>query len=747
MKVFEKRPLALILSIMLGGFSFFIDFDWKIRLILAAVSLLMISIIYIFDTLKSGRKLIVIICLVALSISLLCSSVWSLLFFPSKFYDTEAQIEAKIYRIDNSDSATSLIVLKSEKINGKRYKRDFIAYVDREDSVYLRQYDIVSFSAAVSEFSSYDNGFDGRTYYISKGYSAYLSEVSDIEVHVNEVDRIDSFFSKLQLKISNVLKLRTDFDTGAFLSALLVGNRTDLNGNIKLNFARLGISHILALSGMHLAILALAINTAFIKLGVKKKTRLIILIAFIVFYMALTGFIVSVVRSGLMLIIASLLYLLFKNSDPITSLLISVFCIVVFNPNSVYDLSLWLSAFATLGVIAFSEIAEKPDKNANKPAKILIFLKNSCLVSIFAFCATFALTALRFDYFSVASIFTTLIFSFLIQLLIYGGILLLLFGWIIPFGKIIVFMSNAILSIAEAVSSVKFVYVSMNSFIVKALVVLLTVFFFAFLVFEIKNRRKGLVIILAMLMSVYIVAEINTVSRAYDDDALFSPCTSGDTFILKSDGDVTAIYSGKAYSDGGWDVLDLFADQCIVYVDNFVFASYSYSTIDFAQVIVNGIKVEKIMLPRPVTNDELNQAEGLSDLLVSYGTHIEFYDEIEYLDFGEYRYRLLNKTDYTYGKYPANVFEIVLDEERVTYTSVCDYDNLSPSAKALIFNSQNLLIGTIGNSNYYLFDMHLPKVNNVYFCDEGRLTDEALEYYNKKGASTLYVKTPLSIFN
>ena len=747
MKIFEKRPLALILSIMLGGFSFFIDFDWKIRLILASVSLLAISVIYIFDTLKTGRKPIVVISLVALSFSLLFSSLWSGLFFPSKYYDTEAQIEAKIYRIDNSDSRTSLIVFKSEKINGKKYERDFIAYVDREDSVYLRQYDIVSFSALVSEFSSYDDGFDGRTYYISKGYSAYLSEVSDIVIHTNEVDRVDSFFSELQSKISNVLKIRTDFDTGAFLSALLVGNRNDLSGNIKLNFARLGISHILALSGMHLAILALAINTVFIKVGVNKKIRLIILIAFIVFYMALTGFIVSVVRSGLMLIIASLLYLLFKNSDPTTSLLISVFSIVVFNPNSVYDLSLWLSAFATLGVITFSEISEKSDKNANTAVKILFFLKNSCLVSVFAFCATFALTVLRFDYFSVASIFTTLIFSFLIQFLIYGGILLLLFGGIIPFGKIIVFMSNAILSVAEAISSIKFVYVSMNSFVVKVLAVLLTVFFFAFLVFETKNKRKGIVIILTMLISVYAVAEINTVVRAYDDDALFSPSTSGDTFILKSDGDVTAIYSGKAFSDGGWDILDLFADQCIVYVDNFVFASYSYSTIDFAQVIANGIKIEKIMLPRPATDDELNQAEGLSDLLSSYGTYIEFYDEIEYVNFGEYGYRLINKTDYTYGKYPANVFEITLDEERVTYVSVCDYDDLSPSAKALLFNSQNLLIGTIGNSNYYLFDMHLPKINNIYFCDEGRLTDEAIEYYDKKGASTYYVKTPLSIFN
>ena len=43
--------------------------------------------------------------------------------------------------------------------------------------------------------------------------------------------------------------------------------------------------------------------------------------------------------------------------------------------------------------------------------------------------------------------FYTFLFEFLIQFLIYGGILLLLFGGIIPFGKIIVFMSNVIIDI------------------------------------------------------------------------------------------------------------------------------------------------------------------------------------------------------------------------------------------------------------------------------------------------------------
>ena len=115
MKIFEKRPLALILCIMLGGFSFFIDFDWKTKLILAAVSLLIISIIYIFDDLKRGRSPLTIASLSALSLSLILSAVFCAIFFPSKLYDSEVMIEAKVYGIDNSDQSTSTIIFKSEK--------------------------------------------------------------------------------------------------------------------------------------------------------------------------------------------------------------------------------------------------------------------------------------------------------------------------------------------------------------------------------------------------------------------------------------------------------------------------------------------------------------------------------------------------------------------------------------------------------------------------------------------------------
>ena len=747
MKILEKRPLALILCIMLGGFSFFIDFDWKIKLIFAVVSLLLIGIIFIFDNLKCCRKTIVIISIISLSLSFLLGMIWSLTFYPSSVTDTEVNITAKVYEVDNSRSDTTVLVCKTKQINGIRDHHTVIAYVDKTVADAVQTYDVITFSAYVSDLAEQDDGFDGRSYYLSKGYSALLKSIQSIEIQENKIDKLDSFFKTLQRKISSTLKLRTNYETGSFLAALLVGDRSTLSGNIKLNFARLGISHILALSGMHLAILSLAINSVLIKLGFGKKPRSAILICLIIFYMALTGFTPSVVRSGLMLMIASLLFLLSSKTDPITSLFIAVTIIVIANPTSVYDLSLWLSAFATLGVIAFSEVGKKADKYDSNLLKLWISFKNGCLVSVFAFCATFAFCALRFNGFSVISVFTTLLFSFLIQFFIYGGLLLILIGSIIPFGKVLILFSDLILYIAELISSIKFVYVSMNSFIVRLLIVLLSVFFFSFLLLEIKNKRRGIIIIVILMLSVFICAEIHTVSTAYDDEMIYVPGTSGDIFILKSGAETNIVYSGKAFTDNSWDILDTLSDESLTYVDNFVICSYSYWTIDFATTIIDKVKTECIMLPNPQTAEEINTAEGLSDLLSEYGTSLAFYEMLEYVDLGEYEFRAFNKVDYDYGKYPENVFEIICGEERYTYLSVCEYDNLPASAKALIFNSENLIIGSIGNTNYYLFEMRLPNVTAIYTFDEGRLTDEALEYYNKKGVSVNYTKTPLSLIN
>ena len=747
MKIFEKRPLAVILCIMLGGFSFFIDFSWELKLICATVSLLLIAQIFFFEKIKFCRKPIVIISLVALSVSLLLSALWSVTFYPSKYYDQNVSVTARIYEMDNSDYYSTKIICKSKEINGKRDKHTFIVYIDKNDANLLTGYDVITFNADVTELTANDDGFDGRSYYVSRGYSAYLDNITEITVLENDPAKINSLLKALRLNISDKLKLRTDYKTGAFLSALIVGDREDLDGNTKLNFARLGISHILALSGMHLAILSTALNLTLSRMSVKKKQRVLITILLVTFYIALTGFSASVMRSGLMLIISGILYLLSSKADHITSLFIAVFLIVLFNPTAVFDLSLWLSAFATLGVIVFSEISERPDEDAKFLIKTWIIFKNGCLVSVFAFCATFAFTALRFDGFSVVSILTTLVFSFVIPLFIYSGMLLLLFGGILPFGKILVLLTDAFLWIAEAISSVRFIYVSMNFLVVKLLIVLLCVFFFSFMVFDVKNKKRTISIIVITLVLIFGVAEICTVVNSNRDDVIYTPSEAGDTVLLKSKSNVSIVYSGRAVSKNGRSIIDLIIENKLTYIDRLVLTSYSHSTIEFATVIINGVKIDKIMLPIPTTQEEVGQAEGLSYILADYGTFLEFYEPHQYIEFGEYKYCLFNKCDYTYGKSPSNVFEIVCEDARFTYVSACEYDRLSPSAKALLYNSEKLIIGTSANQNEYIFNFVLPEVSYIYYHEEWRLSDIAKEYYNKKGASTNLVKTPLDFIN
>ena len=195
MKILEKRPLALILCILLGGFSFFADCAWQAKLTIALVSFLAIGVIYTFDNLKHGRKPLVVISLLAFGMSPILSLLWSVSFYPNNIYDTNAQIEAKIYDIDYSSASVSLRC-ETEKINGKRDKHIFYVYLSKDEATTVRKYDVISFSADVKPLSSSDDGFDGKMYYASNGYSAVCSNVSDLTVIKNSLtlSRVDSTF-------------------------------------------------------------------------------------------------------------------------------------------------------------------------------------------------------------------------------------------------------------------------------------------------------------------------------------------------------------------------------------------------------------------------------------------------------------------------------------------------------------------------------------------------------------------------
>ena len=738
MNIFERRPLSLILCIMLGGFSLFINFSAAFKILVIASLVVIFVATFIFDNKIRGSKAFLRFFTLILFVAVLLSLCWSLLYFPTRHYDATVNLRAKVYDIDNS-SYNVKIILSSEEISGKKDKHKLILYTDRDTAQNLHKYDIVEVTATLRAFKD-DSENSGKGYYVSRGISAYLENAEQVTVVDNKVDKFDLLMSNIRLRLSNTLKKRTNFQTGAFLSALIIGEREDLDGNTRLNFSRIGISHVLALSGMHLAILSIALTKLLTLFKVSKKPRTILIIVFTFLYMLLTGFSPSVFRSGIMLIITGVLYLLSRTSDSMTSLFIAVTVILLCTPYAVYDISLWLSAFATLGVIVFAEFKKEISKEAAdstrypRLTKLLASLKNGLLVSLFAFGATFAISSTRFSAFSVLSIVTTLIFSVFIELLIYSGLLVLALGWLIPIGKPIVVLSDFTKELAEALSDARWAYVSGESIIIKLLIVAFSVFFFMFMIFKTDKKKTCIIILTALLLTVFGIAEIDSAIVRHTDGAIYVPNSSGDIFILKSEGNISVVYSGKEYTSSGYEISDALRSQKITYVDRLIFANYSYTTSSFCEELIGACKTSIIYAPTPSTKDEINQAEGLSDMLELWGAELRFYNLLERMELDEYSVCFFDRQPYKYGEYPMNVFSVNIEGQSYTYITSGNYDFVNADSKALLYNSENLFIGTGGNVKFYKFDMILPKIKTINYAEDGRLTKDALEYYASSGA-------------
>ncbi|MCI8648589.1 MAG: ComEC family competence protein [Anaerotruncus sp.] len=142
-------------------------------------------------------------------------------------------------------------------------------------------------------------------------------------------------------------------DEGQALAGMLLGNSQQIPRQIRSDYARTGISHLLAVSGLHLATLA-ALFELLVSRLLSRRERAVFILLFTIAFMALTGFSPSVTRAGIMLIILQGACLLGRDPDSLNALGLAVLLLLVQNPYAAFGISLQLSYLATLGILLFS---------------------------------------------------------------------------------------------------------------------------------------------------------------------------------------------------------------------------------------------------------------------------------------------------------------------------------------------------------------------------------------------------------
>lgn len=339
------------------------------------------------------------------------------------------EIIAEITTLEKSENFSTFIV-KTRKI-GNDDIRVKIAFTTAATEENFKEGDIVTIGGKIhTEFNS------SLSYNAEKSYACKSVFLLLDEEYIVKTDYTPNHFRQFIYSLrESALSQTSSLNNSGLISALAVGNKSALDLKTKADFQKLGLSHSLAVSGMHLSILIMSLYMFLKKRSVGKYVSCVICSFLVVVYMVLTGLSFSIMRAGIMMIIYFASTLVRRQSDSVTTLFTSALFILAQNPWAVFDTGFQLSFFSTLGILVFSpKIMEKVAelKLLSKKLKdnaATVFMKK-CFRKVFlsatlifvtslsATLSTLPLTLLHFKSFNPLSILSNICVLFLINFLL-----------------------------------------------------------------------------------------------------------------------------------------------------------------------------------------------------------------------------------------------------------------------------------------------------------------------------------------
>ena len=147
-------------------------------------------------------------------------------------------------------------------------------------------------------------------------------------------------------------------DESSLAKALLIGYRVDLDKDLVQAYSNVGVVHLIAISGLHLALIYYFLLWIFARIPVIKKskfTQLILVLFCLWFFSLLTGAPASVLRSAVMFTFIAIGNSLDKQNSIYNSLAISAFVLLCYDPFMLWDVGFQLSYLAVLGIVIFQK--------------------------------------------------------------------------------------------------------------------------------------------------------------------------------------------------------------------------------------------------------------------------------------------------------------------------------------------------------------------------------------------------------
>ncbi len=536
-----------------------------------------------------------------------------------------------------------------------------------------------------------DDGFDEQRYYMSKGVSAAAEDMG-LQDTGKVRFRLTEIFQKWNRYLSDRISAHVRND--GLPLAMLLGNRSSLSDEVQRDFRRLGILHLIAVSGTHFSLLASMTERFMIRLKIRPVRRMWVLGVLTVLYMLLTGMTASVRRAGLMFLLALLCRGLEYKVRYFTALNLACGVILLFDPFAALDAGLHLSYLAVCGCLLTIHVESdweayrkflKPPVHTDGDGKRIPPVRgwhrrlsprylakkgiSMMFLNLVITCLTLPLSWLYFGEMSLASLFTNLLYipatgALLFLTLVY--LLLYPFGIFVPVLGNLLSVCTALLEYpASVISAIPHISVSLLYPFVPffLLPMVLSVCVLPFL----RHKLRGIALSLSLLLllggSVFVYEAVTADQTAlvYRNDRL------KDGFVVRSAGDVLLVDVSDGSSNFTNQLLTEAEKLYATELEGYLLTHYHNRHVGTFQKLTDNWILRTLYLPEPVTEEETAVFSSLLHLADKRGIEtVIFSDTVE---FGHLTLETAERIYLTRSSHPVTGLRFICGGETIAYGS------------------------------------------------------------------------------
>lgn len=372
-----KRPVFwILLAFVLGEVIAVFDLNIAVPCIVLAIIVIRKIIIKAYEDMGA---FVVIFFTLIMGFMLMSNEITT----RNHIYDLKENtviVQGKIYKIENTAFGTNIYLKGVEVENGEKSVSVKRIFVNTEKIPNVKIGNIIKVRGKLRQFEEAANkgNFDSKKYYLSLGFYGKI-EAGTIEVINSDYSGIRQGLYEMRMEIIERLEKLCSDNKGIFsiinnkngiIGAIILGDKTDLDSDIKELYSVSGIAHILAISGLHISFIGMAIYRL-----LRRRFRFLfsaaVSIPVVLSFGIMSGFGISTMRAIIMFILKIIGEVLGRKYDAITAISLAGLVLLVQNPFVVCNSGFQMSFGAIIAIVLILPIVEEILNTDNKIIKVL----------------------------------------------------------------------------------------------------------------------------------------------------------------------------------------------------------------------------------------------------------------------------------------------------------------------------------------------------------------------------------------